>query len=97
MRMNVLQSQTAAGPLMIRQSERTTLVPVRDVRLNDIVIIDQEKVVVCRLARDSEPMRGSRSPISLCHHERPTTPGAERIMDGLPLNSAGDVVMLLVI
>lgn len=97
MRMNVLQSQTGAGPLMLRQSERTTPVPVRDVRLNDIVIIDEEKVVVCRPARDGEPMRGSRSPISLCHHEDPATPGAERIMDGWQLNSAGDVVMLLVV
>jgi len=94
--MNVLQPQTGADPVLIRQFGRTAPLPARDVRLNDIVIIDEEKVVVCRPARDGEPGRGARSPISLCRHERPTTPGAERIIDGLPVNSVGDVVMFRV-
>lgn len=96
MAMNVLQPQSGGAPLLIRQFGRTAPLPARDVRLNDIVIIDEEKVVVCRPARDSEPGRGARSPISLCRHER-STPGVERIIDGLPINSEGDVVMLLVV
>jgi hypothetical protein len=93
---NALQPQAGVGPLLIRQFGGTVPVPARDVRLNDIIIIDEEKVVVCRPARDGEPSRSSRPIISLCRHE---LPDVERSIDGLPTHVAqavGDVVTFLV-